>query len=353
MAILVAKLGSSTLVDASGDLREDVLEARVGDLVRLRRQGHHPVLVSSGAIACGLGRLGFSDRPTALPDLQAASAVGQGVLFQRYSQAFAPHGVVPAQVLLTSSDLATRASYLNARSTLGRLLELGAIPVVNENDTTATDELTFGDNDVLAAQVAILLGAAWLLLLTEREGLYTPGAGGPQLLGDVPAGTRPHELVLADMAGSDLGRGGVLSKVAAASMATGAGVTCVVASGLAEGVIPAVASGHRVRDPFHPPAAPRVGVQALAALRQAHPRPHRGGRRRRPGAARARHLAAGGGGDRLSGRASPRATRWRWWPMARSGWARASPPCPPTSCARSRASRPRPSAGGCPTPRPR
>ena len=269
MAVLVAKLGSSTLVDARGDLRDDVLEARVRDLVRLRRQGHHPVLVSSGAIACGLGRLGFSERPTALPDLQAASAVGQGVLFQRYSEAFAPHGVVPAQVLLTSSDLAARASYVNARSTLGRLLELGAIPVVNENDTTATDEVTFGDNDVLAAQVAILLGAAWLVLLTDREGLYAPGPRGPELLGDVPAGTRPHEIALADMAGSDLGRGGVASKVAAASMATGGGVTCVVASGTAEGVIAAVASGHAVGTRFNP--APRRESAFKLWLRYAKP----------------------------------------------------------------------------------
>ena len=180
MAVIVVKLGSSTLVDASGELRHDVLEARVRDLVRVRRQGNHPVLVTSGAIACGLGRLGISERPSALPDLQAASAVGQGVLFQRYAEAFAPHDVVPAQVLLTSNDLAARASYLNARVTLRRLVELGAIPVINENDTTATDELTFGDNDVLAAQVAILLGAAWLLLLTERDGLYGPGPRRPR-----------------------------------------------------------------------------------------------------------------------------------------------------------------------------
>jgi glutamate 5-kinase len=227
------------------------------------------VLVTSGAIACGLGRLGLSERPTALPDLQAASAVGQGVLFQRYSEAFAPHGVVPAQVLLTSSDLAARASYLNARSTLARLLDLGAVPVVNENDTTATDELTFGDNDVLAAQVAILLGAAWLLLLTEREGLYARGPGGPELLGDVPAGTRPHEIVLADMADSDLGRGGVIGKVAAASMATGGGVACVIASGVDEGVIPGVASGHRVGTRFAP--APRRESAFKLWLRYAKP----------------------------------------------------------------------------------
>jgi len=269
MAILVAKLGSSTLVDGAGRLRDDILEARVRDLVRVRRQGHHPVLVTSGAIACGVGRLGLALRPSALPDLQAASAVGQGVLFQRYAAAFAPHEVVPAQVLLTSSDLAARASYLNARTTLRRLLDLGAVPVINENDTTATDELTFGDNDVLAAQVAILLGAAWLLLLTEREGLYAATSAGPALLGDVPAGTRPDELALADIGASAAGRGGIASKVAAASMATGGGVTTVIASGIDDGVIPAVASGHHVGTRFAP--APRREAAFKLWLRYAKP----------------------------------------------------------------------------------
>jgi glutamate 5-kinase len=269
MAVLVVKLGSSTLVDSSGELRRDVLDARVRDLVRVRRQGHHPVLVTSGAVACGLGRLGLTERPTALADLQAVSAVGQGVLFQRYAEAFAPHGVVPAQVLLTSSDLAVRASYLNARTTLRRLIELGAVPVVNENDTTATDELTFGDNDVLAAQVALLLGAAWLLLLTDREGLYAPGPDGPELVGDVPAGTPPEGLVLADMGGSGRGRGGIASKVASASMATGGGVTCVIASGTAEGVIPGIASGSHVGTRFAGSSRPEPAFKLW--LRHAKP----------------------------------------------------------------------------------
>ena len=269
MAVLVAKLGSSTLVDGDGNLRDDILEDRVRDLVRVRRQGHYPVLVTSGAIACGLGRLGIRERPTALPDLQAASAVGQGVLFQRYSQAFAPHEVVPAQVLLTSSDLAARASYLNARTTLRRLAEMGAVPVINENDTTATDELTFGDNDVLAAQVAILMGATWLVLLTDREGLYAEGPGGHVLLGDVPAETRPEDIRLARMSGSGLGSGGIASKVAAASMATGGGVTCVIASGSDEGVIPGVASGHHVGTRFSPAARPEAAFKLW--LRHAKP----------------------------------------------------------------------------------
>jgi glutamate 5-kinase len=250
-------------------IREEVLEARVRELVRVRRQGHRPVLVSSGAIACGVGRLGIREASLTLPDLQAASAIGQGILYSRYARAFAGHDELAAQVLLTSADLERRASYLNARNTLARLLDLGAIPVVNENDTTATDEVTFGDNDVLAAQVAILLRATWLLLLTGHDGLYAAGPEGPQLLGDVPAGTAPDELALADLSSERPGRGGIESKVASASMATAAGVTCVIASGTAEGVIPHVASGSHVGTRFAP--AERTESAFKLWLRHAKP----------------------------------------------------------------------------------
>ncbi len=248
--VVVVKLGSSTLVAGDGRLRDDVLDARVAELVALREAGMSPVLVTSGATACGLGLLGFTSRPDALPDLQAASAVGQGELFARYIAAFRQHGAVPGQVLLTSADLEHRASYVNARNTLDRLIDLGAVPVINENDTTATDELTFGDNDVLAAQVAILLRARLLLLLTEREGLYAPGPDGPVLIGEVPAGTSPSDLALADMPVSAAGRGGVASKVAAAGMATAGGVRCIIASGVHEGVITAAATGTAVGTGF-------------------------------------------------------------------------------------------------------
>lgn len=248
--MIVVKLGSSTLVAGDGRLREDLLSARVAELAALAEAGMSPVLVTSGAIACGLGLLGFTSRPDALPDLQAASAVGQGELFARYIAAFRQHGAVPGQVLLTSADLEHRASYVNARNTLGRLIDLGAVPVVNENDTTATDEVTFGDNDVLAAQVAILLRARLLLLLTERDGLYAPGPDGPVLIGEVPHGTSPADIALADMPGSAGGRGGVASKVAAAGMATAGGVRCVIASGVRDGVITAAAAGNPVGTGF-------------------------------------------------------------------------------------------------------
>ena len=269
MTVIVVKIGTSTLVDADGRFREEVLEARVRDLVRIRRQGNEPVLVSSAAIACGLARLGIAERPTALPDLQAASAVGQGVLFERYLRAFAEHGIVPAQVLLTSGDLERRASYLNARNTLLRLLEFGAIPVVNENDTTATDDITFGDNDVLAAQVAVLLRASILLLLTDRDGLYRPGDAGPELIGDVPPGTAPEDVELAPLEGSAQGRGGISSKIASASMATAAGITCVIANGATDGVVTQVAHGHHVGTRFPPAQRPRSAFKLW--LRYAKP----------------------------------------------------------------------------------
>ena len=198
---IVVKVGSSLVTNDGRGLDEAAIGEWCRQLSLLVRGGRELIMVSSGAIACGLGVLGIASRPDALPDLQAASAVGQGALFARYITAFAAHGVVPAQVLLTSADLEHRTSYVNAQNTLERLVALGTVPVINENDTTATDELTFGDNDVLAAQVAILLRARVLLLLTDRDGLYAPGTSGPELIGEVAVGTDPREVELAVLPG--------------------------------------------------------------------------------------------------------------------------------------------------------
>lgn len=252
MAIVVVKIGTSTLADPTGRLRDDVLEARVADLVEVRRAGHQPVLVTSGAIACGLERLGMIERPTAVPDLQAASAVGQGILFERYLRAFGERGLNAAQVLLTRGDLDERRTYVNARNTLGRLLELGVVPVVNENDTTATDDITFGDNDVLAALVAVQLEARWLVLLTDRDGLYAPGAAGPELIGAVPAGVAPEDVELATLDGSRQGRGGINSKVASAAMATAEGIATVIANGRADRVVARAVAGEPIGTRFPP-----------------------------------------------------------------------------------------------------
>ena len=167
---VVAKLGSSIVAGEDGELRGDVLDRVCAQVAELHRGGENVVLVTSGAIARGMRALEMSRRPSAIDEMQAASAVGQGGLFRAYEERLAGNEVRAAQVLLTASDLQLRTQYLNARQTLRRLLAWRIVPVVNENDTTATDEITFGDNDFLAAQVAIMLEARLLVLLTDQAG---------------------------------------------------------------------------------------------------------------------------------------------------------------------------------------
>ena len=157
---LVAKLGSSIVADGAGELRTEVLDRVCDQVATLQKSGENVVLVTSGAIARGMRLMELGQRPGAMDELQAASAVGQGALFRAYEERLAARDVHGAQVLLTQGDIAARTRYLNARQTLRRLLEWRVVPVVNENDTTATDEITFGDNDFLSAQVAIMLGRA-------------------------------------------------------------------------------------------------------------------------------------------------------------------------------------------------
>jgi len=173
MARTVIKLGSAVVATDEGELRGEQLEHICATVAGAHASGEELVIVTSGAIARGTRILGLAGRPSAIEELQAASAVGQGGLYRAYDELLARHGAVAAQVLLTFSDVSARTSYLNARQTLGKLLEWRAIPVVNENDTTATDEITFGDNDFLAAQVAILVGAQRLIILTNSDGLHT------------------------------------------------------------------------------------------------------------------------------------------------------------------------------------
>src|SRR4051794_37334199 len=170
---LVVKLGSSIVAADDGALRTDVLDSVCEQVAALERAGERVAMVTSGAIARGMRLMELPVRPRAMDELQAASAVGQGDLFRAYESRLARHGTRAAQVLLTAADIAARTNYLNARRTLRRLLEWGVVPVVNENDTTATDEISFGDNDFLAAQVALLLDARLLVLLTNVEGLLS------------------------------------------------------------------------------------------------------------------------------------------------------------------------------------
>ncbi len=244
MKTIVVKVGSSTVADDHLRLRRRLLAGLVAEVAGLVHEGQRVVLVSSGAIACGQHVLGVKERPRQIPALQAASAVGQGRLFASYERQFADHELVAGQVLLTSEDFARRASYVNARNTLRRLLTWGIVPVVNENDTTATDEIRFGDNDVLAAQVAIMLRADTLLLLTDQDGLYTsdPRTNAEARL--VELVERPQDLVELEVGEvTRRGAGGMRGKVAAALMAAAADVRTVIANGSSSGVIAAVAGG--------------------------------------------------------------------------------------------------------------
>src|ERR1700761_8565742 len=176
MSSLVVKLGSSIVADDKGDARLDVLGRICDELAALHRAGHEVVVVTSGAIAHGMGVMALDPtrpRPRTIDELQAASAVGQGKLYQVYDELLRQRGVPSAQVLLTFFDMSARTHYLNARQTLRKLLEWRVVPVINENDTTTTDEISFGNNDCLAAQVAILLGAEQLVLLTDADGGFT------------------------------------------------------------------------------------------------------------------------------------------------------------------------------------
>src|SRR6201995_4667316 len=233
MSSLVVKLGSSIVADDKGDARLDVLGRICDELAELHRAGHEVVVVTSGAIAHGMGVMQLDParpdpvrpRPRAIDELQAASAVGQGKLYQVYDELLRARGVPTAQVLLTFFDISARTHYLNARQTLRKLLEWRRLPVINENDTTTTDEISFGNNDFLAAQVAILLGAELLVMLTDAEGVFTADprtSQGAKLISSVAE--------FADLDGLDIGHatgplgpGGVRSKVVAAGMATAAG----------------------------------------------------------------------------------------------------------------------------------
>ncbi|MGA9857435.1 MAG: glutamate 5-kinase [Solirubrobacteraceae bacterium] len=252
MSCVVVKLGSSIVADERGEVRTEVLGRICDAVAELHRAGRAPIVVTSGAIARGMGVMSLPMRPRAIEELQAASAVGQGKLYQVYDELLRARGVPTAQVLLTFFDMSARTHYLNARQTLRKLLEWQVVPVINENDTTTTDEISFGNNDFLAAQVAILLGADRLLLLTDADGVFTadphldPTA---ELVREVTDFGALGALEIGQTA-SPIGSGGMRSKVVAAEMATAAGIPTVIASGLAPDAIAVAAGGGAVGTAF-------------------------------------------------------------------------------------------------------
>lgn len=243
---LIVKIGSATLVDpANGQLRSDWFNAMARDIALCRSRNQDVIIVSSGAIALGRRTLGLASGPLRLEESQAAAAIGQIALAHAYSETLAKHNLKTAQILLTVDDTEARRRYLNARSTLATLLKLGAVPVINENDTVATTEIRFGDNDRLAARVAQMVSADCLVLLSDIDGLYTADPGKDANAKLIPL-VREITPELENVAGeprSGLGSGGMVTKLAAARIAMAAGCRMVIASGKPHQPLSAIDAG--------------------------------------------------------------------------------------------------------------
>lgn len=261
---LVVKVGSALVTDNGAGLALEAIAEWARQIALLRAAGRQVALVSSGAIAAGMQRLGWASRPHAMHELQAAAAVGQMGLAQAYESCFSQHGLKTAQILLTHEDLADRKRYLNARSTLVTLLGLGVVPVINENDTVVTDEIKFGDNDTLGALVANLIDADTLIILTDQAGLFNadprrePSA---ELITEGRADDAAYE-AMAGGVGSNIGKGGMITKVRAAQRAARSGANTLIASGREPDALLRIANGGELGTLLYATASP------LAARKQ-------------------------------------------------------------------------------------
>ncbi len=260
----MVKLGSAILTNDGQGLALDAIQEWVEQIVALQKDGIQLVLVSSGAVAEGMKRLGMSSRPHAIHEQQAAAAVGQMGLVQAYESCFSRHGIHTAQILLTHDDLSNRQRYLNARSSIRTLLEMGVVPIVNENDTVAIDEIRLGDNDTLAALVANLIEADLLVILTDQQGMYEsdPRTNPEAELLDVVVADEQGLDEMAGGSGGQLGRGGMATKLAAARLAARSGTATVVASGRDDQVLIRLFQGAQIGTLFLP------GAQQLDARKR-------------------------------------------------------------------------------------
>lgn len=255
---IVVKIGSALLTGGGRGLDTAAISSWVGQIAALRKQGVEVLLVSSGSVAEGMSRLGWKVRPKTLHELQAAAAVGQMGLIQTYESMFKQHGLHAAQILLTHDDLSDRQRYLNARSTMLSLLELSVVPIINENDTVANDEIRFGDNDTLAALVANLLDAELLIILTDQKGLFERDPTTDPTARLIPQ-TSINNPELGAMVGesrSGLGRGGMITKLRAARLAARSGAATVIASGQEVNVILRLRAGEELGTFFVPDVSP-------------------------------------------------------------------------------------------------
>lgn len=251
---IVVKVGTSTLTHPNGKLNFSRIEGLVRELADAVNSGKQILLVSSGAVGAGMDRLGWREKPKTMPEKQAAAAVGQGILMHTYEKLFGEYGQIVAQVLLTREDSVNRRRYTNSRNTLLKLLEIGVIPIINENDAVSIDELKIGDNDTLSASVAAIVDADVLIILSDVAGVYSanpqtdPTARLLPEIGDVT----PEIEAMCGGAGTVRGTGGMLTKMAAARMAMNSGIVMVIASGSQDGVVQSVLTGKPIGTLFPP-----------------------------------------------------------------------------------------------------
>ncbi len=255
--LIVFKIGSSTLVDEGGSLDRPFIRGLCDQVAELREAGERVVVVSSGAAAAGRDLLGFAERPHDIATLQACASVGQTALTEAYAEVLRERGIACGQVLLTRRDVVDRDGYLNARNTITRLLELGAVPVVNENDTVSVAEFTFGDNDMLGAIVSGLVDADLYIIMSDVDGLYTANPQDDPAAELIPLVTEVDHGIsaMAGGSGTSFGTGGMSSKVRAARAMMAAGIPTVICEGRREGVLLDVAAGKQVGTLFRPPAS--------------------------------------------------------------------------------------------------
>jgi len=249
---IVVKVGTNLLTQKDGSLNVQRIQSFAEDIAKLKNAGHQVVLVTSGAIGSGMGKLGWTARPATLREKQALAAIGQPLLMNVYQEYFSKLDITIAQVLLTRQDFDDRQAYLNARNTMLTLLELGAVPIINENDTVATEEIKIGENDTLSALVAAKINADYVILFTDVEGLYKGVPGKSELVSRVEEITPEIEAYATGVSSSGKGVGGMHTKLQAAKIATAAGVRMVIASGARAGVIEKIINGEPIGTLFLP-----------------------------------------------------------------------------------------------------
>ncbi|MCX5777659.1 MAG: glutamate 5-kinase [Elusimicrobia bacterium] len=252
---IVIKVGTNILTGKNGSLDRALIGRLAAEIAALKITGAQVVLVSSGAIGAGMGKMGIAARPTDLRQKQALAAIGQPLLMEVYESVFSAVDVTVAQVLLTRQDFDDRQRYINARNTMLTLLDMGVVPVINENDTVAVDEIKIGENDTLSALVAAKISADWLFLFTDVDGLYKGDPGKSELISVVEKVTPEIEAYASDTSASGKGIGGMRTKLVAAKIATAAGVTMVIANGLTAGLVARVVAGQRQGTLFLPQKA--------------------------------------------------------------------------------------------------